>query len=464
MRKVWLSWKARQNLGRKLVETLSQVSDSPYTPRYFITYSYLVVSAVGILVTSYLGISYSESISSNVMDEWCNPNSEGIGKHCFSDFYSVVEIKYFSEPWSRGSTYPPLAILISKLFSTLGPENSRIGLLAYLATGMLALIFPLIHLNKVRLIKKSQSIFAVGVTTICAGPSLMALDRGNNVLFLFPVVYFVYIYTCQSKYGKVSALIVVAALIKPQMLILLIVPILSQKIRLVFIACLVYLLSNLFLFSLFPGNYFVNISTWVGNLQGYQTYPGMPSLGNYSFANAVGLILGFAKVLTGISSVGEVFRPGLTSATVSVLSAAYLLTVITILVLRRNVLDRKIQIIIGSCLVILVPGTSFGYYLIFLLVPLFFMEIGSENDRQEFAEKPERRSYLFQFNRITRISISILFLLVIPPWPFQWGILKLGVKEVWNNYGIMPTFVGTILWLLPFILLTNSERKSSSVY
>lgn len=454
-------WKNRLTPSGILQAALSQEAQGPFNPRLLITYSYLIVSALGILVTSYLGISYSESISSKVVDDWCDPNSEGVGKHCFSDFYSVVEIKHFSEPWSRGSTYPPLAILISKLFSTLGTENSRIGLIAYLSVGLMALIIPVIHLKKARIIKKVRNVLTVGITVICAGPSLMALDRGNNVLFLFPVVYFIYVYACQNKFGKVSALIVVGALIKPQMIVLFIVPMLNQKIRPVLIGTSIYLFTNTLLFCFFPGNYLQNIGTWVGNLQGYQTYPGMPSLGNYSFANAIGLIFGFTKVLTQGATVGEVFRPGLTSTTVSILSVAYLIVVTTMLALRRAALDPKIQLLIGSSLIILVPGTSFGYYLIFLLVPLLFMEVSNDNTGQDFAPKREREEFLFRINRITRISLSILFLLVIPPWPFQWGMLNLGVNEVWDHYGIMPTFVGAILWLLPLILLTNSKQKSS---
>jgi len=395
------------------------------------------------------------------MDDWCNPSSEGIGKHCFSDFYSVVEIKHFSEPWSRGSTYPPLPILVSKLFSNLGSQNSRIGLLSYLITGLLALIIPVIHLQKLQLIRKSKNVLGVGVTIICASPALMAVDRGNNILFLFPVIYFIYFFSCQGKYGRVSVLILVAALIKPQMLVLFIVPVINRMLRPVLLACAGYLIINFSLFLLFPGNYFQNITTWVQNLSGYQTYPGMPSLGNYSFANAVGLIFGFAKVVVTSASVGEVFRPGLTSTSVSVLSFGYFIVITTILVWRRAVLDPKIQLLIASSLSILVPGTSFGYYLIFLLIPLFFLEIASDNEGEAEARKIEIKNYLFCFNPISRLFLSILFVSVIPPWPFQWGMLNLGVKEVWDHYGIVPTLVGTFLWLMPLILLTNSQSKSS---
>lgn len=92
----------------------------PFSPGQYLANVSAVVVAYGVLLTSYLGLIYTESFSALMMDSWCDPKTEGIGKHCFSDFYSVKEISNSNNPWQSGSTYPPLPILIVKAISQLG--------------------------------------------------------------------------------------------------------------------------------------------------------------------------------------------------------------------------------------------------------------------------------------------------------------------------------------------------------
>ena len=433
----------------------------PYNPRYLITQSYLMVSAFGILVTSYFTISYSEGISAQVFDDWCNPKSEGVGRHCFSDFYSPVEMTDRGLPWDRGSNYPPFAILITRFFHAFGSNNSRNGLLAFLLTSLICLMIPVIHLKKSKLVNNPYNLFGLATIIIVSVPSLMAIDRGNNVLLLFPIVYFTYICLCREKYYSTAFLIALAALVKPQFLVLMLVLVIKGKIRPVAISSVAYIFTTIGLFLLFPGGITHNISSFITNLQSYQTYAGMPSLGNYSFANSIGLLIGTFKVVLGISSVGEVFRPGLTTTTVSLLSASYLLIIIVLLFKTRKRLDSKIQIIIGCLSVILIPGTTFGYYLLFLLIPLVFFEIGAEFRNTQNLTVLNRNPYIIDLNAMSKLTLTIFYLMALLPWPFQWGMLHLGVNKVWDHYGIMPTLTGVLLWILPLVLFTNSKLKTN---
>jgi hypothetical protein len=416
-----------------------------------------LVVTFGVLLTSYLGVSYSESIGSLVEDEWCDPKTQGIGLHCFSDYYSVVEIKNLDSAWSQGSTYPPLAILITRIFSTLESLNLRAGLSLYLLSGLICILIPVIHLAKRGILTTRKNAFSVFVLLVCSGPVISALDRGNNVLFLFPIIYFLYVLTARGNHLTVCVLIAVAALLKPQMLLFYLVPIVNRHFKSFIIGGLGYLFFNSILFLAFPGNFWGNVSQWLGNLQGYQTYPGMPSLGNYSFANSTGLIIGSFKVVAGNSSVGEVFRPGLSSGTVTVLSFSYLVLLVSLLMWRKSKLDPKIQLFIVSFSVITVPGTSFGYYLILLLAPLLFFELEVHDKETKGSEPAEEFGFIL--NVSSKFTLTLLYISIIPLWPFQWGMLNLNVKSVWNHYGVIPTIVGIFLWMVPLVLVSN--KKSS---
>lgn len=414
-----------------------------------------LVVTFGVLLTSYLGVSYSESIGSLVEDDWCDSKTQGIGLHCFSDYYSVVEIKNLDSAWSKGSTYPPLAILITKMFSTLENLNLRAGLFFYLLSGLICILIPVIHFARRGILTVIKYVFSASVLLICSGPVITALDRGNNVLFLFPIMYFLYVLTTKGNHLALCLLIAVGALLKPQMLLLYLAPIANRHFRSVVMGGLLYLSTNSILFLAFPGNFWGNISQWMGNLQGYQTYPGMPSLGNYSFANSVGLIAGSIKVVFGNSTVGEVFRPGISPGTVTILSASYLVLLASLLMWRKDRIDPRIQLFIVSFSVVTVPGTSFGYYLILLLVPLLFTfseTFDKETKHSIYAEK-----FGFKLNASSKFMLSLLYISIIPLWPFQWGMLHLNVKEVWNHYGVIPTIVGIYLWMVPLILISNKK-------
>lgn len=288
----------------------------------------------------------------------------------------------------------------------------------------------------------------------------MALDRGNNVVYLFALTYFVYFYSTKFAFSSASYFIVVASLLKPQMLLLLIILVINNRTLILIKAILIYLVVNTSLFLFFSNEIWSNLLQWIDNLSGYQTYAGVPSLGNYSFANSIGLFRGFIGLLSSDIEIDRVFRPGLDSKSVSLLSGLYLLAIIFLMLYRRNSLDIRIQLFILTCIIVIVPGTSFGYYVLLLLVPLLFLETIKQHPANEGVQIDALYDYSNVFNRCSRVGINILYFLVIPLWPFQWGMLDLPVKQVWAHYGVVPTIAGSLLWFLPLVLATNSRSSS----
>ncbi len=409
-----------------------------------VQFLYLTVVAFGLLFTSYFGLKYSESISAIVEDGWCSSDLQGIGAHCFSDFYSIAQSSKLENPWSDGTAYTPLSIFIVKvihndLFTSI---DMRLPLLINQCFLIVCFLFPFIyHWKNLIITEKYSNKFYLGILGF-SSPILMAFDRGNSVYLLFPLLYFIFKGFLLNNYTQVALLIGLAGIIKPQMMlyVLIFLPIFNWKaIMISFGTFTIGLVSSFLLFSVNSLSY---LNKWLLNILNYQTYTDIPSLRNYSFANFVGLFKGLHEVIVQNKQVSDAFRPPLSSNYVSMISVIFLsISVIWLLILRNQLTKFEILFII-SAVTILTPGTSFGYYLILLIIPMMFLTI----DHYESASKA---NFTVINNFVFRVHFSLLYLALIPPWPFQWGMFNLQVKDVWSNYGVFGTFVSVALALLP---------------
>jgi hypothetical protein len=98
----------------------------------------------------------TESLIFSVNDGWCNPISDGIGNHCFGDFYNFMSGDIF-KPWTEVKTpYPPLAILyfIPYEFIISNFGVTKLILFVHLLFLLFCVIFPVLHLNLSKRIKK----------------------------------------------------------------------------------------------------------------------------------------------------------------------------------------------------------------------------------------------------------------------------------------------------------------------
>lgn len=408
--------------------------------------AYLLAGAIGLLLTSYYGLTYSESISAKVSDDWCEPNSEGIGVHCFSDFYQIVQLKQLENPWSTGTAYTPIPIFLMKLLgnSYFYDVNSRLPLLLnQIAIVVCTAGILVYHLMRYRAKYKSNSsrlfLLVLGLST----PVLILFDRGNSVYLLFPLVYIFCKKLLEGKIHQAAFCVGLAACIRPPMILLVISFFIFEQIK-PFLISIITCTSGIALsFLLFPGNYMSNFINWLQNSFSYQTYSDIPSLRNFSFANFVGLVNGAIKFIFQDGGVSEVFRPPLSSSSVTQISILFLFICCGIIFYIRMHLTKIESVFISIVVTILTPGTSFGYYLILLLIPLLFCMITGEENANIERHKNNLLEKVWQFHFTT------LYILLIPPWPFQWGLLNLSIKNVWYAYGISGTVVGILLAVIP---------------
>jgi len=408
-----------------------------------IQFLYIIVVAFGVLLTSYLGLKYSESISAVADDDWCISKLEGVGIHCFSDFYQIAQFSKLENPWLNGTPYTPISIFIMDIISNdwFISISMKLPLLFNQSLLIICFLFPFIyHWKSLNINVKNSNKFFLTILGFST-PVLMTFDRGNSVYLLFPFVYFIFRGFLLENYLQVAILIGLAGMIRPQIMLLVFIflPLINWKAAITSFGT--FTVGLLVSFLLFPGNIFVNAARWLQNITIYQTYTDIPSLRNYSFANFIGLLKGLFEVILQNKQLGDAFRPPISSNYVTIISVIFLFVSVIWLFILRNKLTRFEILFICFLITILTPGTSFGYYLIFLIIPMMFLMIDcSDNSR--------KINFTLIDNVVFRAHFCLLYLALVPLWPFQWGMFNLQVKDVWSNYGVSGTVVSVVLALL----------------
>ena len=88
--------------------------------KFVITLGFVLSLTVQLFISSYSNIRPTEALSYDISDGWCNPNTEGIGSHCFGDFYAPIRALESGNPYeSIVSNYPPVAFLAMQPFRVL---------------------------------------------------------------------------------------------------------------------------------------------------------------------------------------------------------------------------------------------------------------------------------------------------------------------------------------------------------
>jgi hypothetical protein len=101
-----------------------------------------------------------------------------------------------------------------------------------------------------------------------------------------------------------------------------------------------------------------------------------------------------------------------------------------LLVVCKNKVAPSEVVFFLTVFFILLPGVTFGYYLILLLLPMFI-----------FGRLRCIQTNSAIFNKSTWLMYILFLLLALPPWPLSWKLVGVEAHPVWDNYGINWTFV-----------------------
>lgn len=225
---------------------------------------------------SYFGVNVFASISYFGDDGWCDASSDGLGRHCFGDFYSVIDLLDRVNPWQPNlavNPYSATALVpfwILKQAIKLGFLHTRVALVLYQIALFSAVSFAFIFALKGKSTEKKAIIFLViGPLSM---PALAVLDRGNSAGFLVPVLLMYIVFAVNRNYLGLLCAVTIAAMIKPHygLLIVIFIPLRMWRWFFFTIATLIMTqtLSFLIWFDGFPRN----IWQWLAMTQDYNNY------------------------------------------------------------------------------------------------------------------------------------------------------------------------------------------------
>lgn len=185
------------------------------------------------------------SVSFFANDGWCGiDEGEAFGVHCFGDYayvYKSLESGMFWEGRYRfgypASSFAPAAVgfLVARLFGdyTIGLSFYLLVLLVSLSCVWLALIFP----NK--LLSSSEKFVALFSLGPLALPAIVAFDRGNTVGFAVPAFLLMTVGVFANSFRLISVGFILAALLKPQFVLLALVFLFQRKWRALIVSMLI---------------------------------------------------------------------------------------------------------------------------------------------------------------------------------------------------------------------------------
>jgi hypothetical protein len=430
---------------------------------YIMAGAYALCIPLLIFLPSYFSFDASESLSIFVKDGWCNPG-QGIGLHCFGDFFYTFRYTDLIDPWSHGmNPQPPVGTFFYKIFSwyTVQNPNSKIPILIYLLLCICASLFPAYHLGW-RRNSNLKITFLLSIATISFAPLLMALDRGSNQVLIIPFIYLFVtsIIECSNRKTLIYGLALV--LIKPQMILLGVIFILNRDIRNATKWGVYSVVITFATFLLYPLAYLKNVRDYFQQVVDYQHYvpAGLVYPANISISN---LWSTFHRIYFEIfPTSNHIDNPG---------SWKFYSPLITICIISLVAIaswkfgPRKTQLTratVAVSLPALIPNVSFHYYYcVFLTCYLLVLLKGisgttlHENKLIEYT-KYETTGFTIGKIRTGLALASALFLFV--PWPLPWSILSPKLPFLISSTWLMGQIT---LTLLIGILIFSSTTENS---
>lgn len=216
-----------------------------------------ILVVIGILVHGYMGRTWSAVQSFQVNDNWCNLKSEGIGFHCFGDFglpyYRGMQDQVYA-PGNFAAANTPITAL---LFELLRFFSYNKALLVYLLALLASTIIPF-SLSKNLGPVSNRLVLSIFCGVLTTG-SISALDRGNHVVLLIPLLYFYVIAVEEERWNRAVGLLICVSLLKFWGIIFIVALIARRQWARSLLSALAVPLISAVAIGLFPGSLMGNI-------------------------------------------------------------------------------------------------------------------------------------------------------------------------------------------------------------
>ncbi len=396
---------------------------------------------------SYLNYSSIQSLSFNLNDGWCN-QGQGIGIHCFGDFYYNFNFTNLTAPWSGNAIpYPPLTLFIFKIFNYILVSTSfkHLALNTYLLISVLSMLFPCFHLFRRKIINiKFSAILATVI--LMSSPMIMSFDRGNLQMIMTPFLYLCIYYFVANDQKRFLISSCFLIMLKPQYILLgmLLIPRHDLKIFIKWIS--VTSLTFFSTFLLYPKNLGANLKDYLNQIESFNHYIPLGSLypANISLSSTLSLVYRFFTIDNpqNANRVDSFYIP--------VWATALFLVFCAILFWKKGQLINQYSLLyVVICFPLLLPGVTFGYHASSLV--LFFVFVGVKIHKENSILDNQNSPSYFIENPITFVLTSLITSLLFIPWSIPWNIFTYYKQLPDGNV----TITWTILQLLIFILLVK---------
>lgn len=345
----------------------------------------------------YRDVAITEVFTFRVADGGCDIATEALGPHCFSDYYSPMKSLSEGELLSRGYVkpilYPPSALppfLATNALQNLFDWGPRVGLVAYLLAGMVAVCIPALY--ALRFAPPGRRLLALLLLGPASLPALMVFDRANSVMFTIPFLLAFGVLSREHRYRAASLFLAFAVAQRPQFVLLYLAFVALRQWRALVtgLAMSTALMGAGFL--LWPGNRVENVRNWLSAVTSYKEFHSIaydwPA--NLSAARAMyqlTQIFGVDVRIPSITGIGFVAAVAVTCA------------------FKGRQLDHLSLFTLAVFSAVLMPDVSFVYYLT-LVLPIGAVLLTSRDVAQSFE------------HWVTGQAIAIAVALSIVPLPF----------------------------------------------
>jgi len=329
----------------------------------------LILIVTSLIASQYYGKDVATSLTFFADDGHCAKGAnEGIGVHCFGDYYFLLPFTSQTNPWTEYNgmrvNYFASGIVPHWLFGTIGASLGYpvVGLIGYLLLLAASLAAPAVWASRGKPV--ATRIMTIGAFGLVSVPALMAIDRGNSVALTAPVLLAFLVALRRGNDRMTVITIVLASLVKPQYALLVMVLIAARKWKQSFLAIAGIIVTNALAFLVWPRGFPGAIGQAVSNVLNYAVATPMSDRypANVSLSKGLYLAESAVKWITQTPP-GESW----VDAHAGLLGAAVVALLFAAIFVMRDHLPPHISGILVAMCASLFPSVSWSYYLVFAL-------------------------------------------------------------------------------------------------
>ncbi len=436
----------------------------------------LLLSAVSATTAYFLAQCFSVDIIGSLLypaeDCWADWGMN-IGRHCFSDYAEIANVSLHASPGDYPVSLPPNYQPVKIGFPAAGriphtlfalPAHwlgtPRLGLIGYLVALVIAVLTPAVWAARgAHNLERVVVFVTLGAAAI---PAWAVIDRGNSAGFLAPIALVFFVALTRRRWGLVTVMVILAAMLKPQFAVLALVLFVARQWRWGGAAFVGIGVSQIAALLLWPRGFPGTIVQSVHDLMKFNnSFAGLQDARNVSFARALLLIPDALKS----NEAGKIPADFLLGPRTLIGLIILFIVAVSVLALGRRIPPVMVGIVLLATAA-LSPSYASFYYLVFALPvaalvvrdpngPLgvgIFDQPGTHGDRRRAVGVCLSLAAAFSLAQIAILGAPVVHLPI-------YG--QLGVKGVIGSTSVVQTTVTytPLLWLLACVMIIVSYAR-----